>query len=195
MLLSSHRLLFLFLLLLSLLLSRNWWQSHMALHMTGQIPLLVILGGLYVNHQYRQFAIRTKWGRRYRASLLLFALFTLSLWMLPRLLDGALHQWDIALLKWITLPMAGAALVLCWPHLPVVLRAVLHLEAIATLLRLGWLYLLAPQGYCVSYGLDEQQLTGYVLIAYGIAYALILGISVMMGQRQPETSRSTSLSL
>ena len=178
------------LVLILMLLSRAGWQAHMVLHMAGQLPLLVILGGLFALNQRREHAGLFSWGRRYRTSLLLFALFTLSLWMLPRLLDGALHQWDIALLKWLSLPLAGAALVLCWQHLPVILRAVLHLEAIATLLRLGWLYLLAPQRYCVSYGLDEQQLLAYVLLGYGTAYAAWLGARVMLGQDHPRPAAS-----
>jgi hypothetical protein len=72
----------------------------------------------------------------------------------------------------------------------VILRAVLHLEAIATLLRLGWLYLLAPQRYCVSYGLDEQQLLAYVLLGYGTAYAAWLGARVMLGQDHPRPAAS-----
>lgn len=157
----------------------------MARHMAGQIPLLAIAGGVLAAVLQRRYANLHRFARRYRVSLLLFGLFVSGLWMLPRLLDAALHHGDIALWKWLSLPLAGMALVLCWGHLPFVLRGVLHLEALATLLRLGWLYLIAPQRYCVSYGLDEQQLLGYVLLSYGAVYAVYLAVQLMFGRVVP----------
>jgi hypothetical protein len=161
---------------------RDWMEAGMATHMAVQIPLLAVVGGLFIQllqQRYPRLAIQ---GKRYRTSLLLFTLFIFGLWMLPRLLDAALHQTDLAILKWITLPMAGMTLVLCWQHLPFILRGILHLEALATLLRLGWLYLIAPQRYCVSYGMDDQQLLGYVLLFYGAIYSIMLGSKVMFGK-------------
>ena len=153
-------------LLLVLLVSRPWLEASMAWHMGVQLPLLVLAGALAA----RAWQARCKTDsilRHYRAALLLLALFTFGLWMLPRLLDAALHQPLVELAKWISLPLGGAALVLCWPHLPIILRGVLHLELIATLLRLGWLYLQAPERYCVSYGIGDQQSLGYLLFIYG----------------------------
>jgi hypothetical protein len=172
-----------------MLLSRNWWEAGMVMHMAVQIPLLALLGGMFALVQGRRYPGLHVLGRRYRAGLLLFSLFVLGLWMLPRLLDAAVHATDIAIMKWLTLPMAGAALALCWRHLPIVLRGVLHLEALATLLRLGWLYLIAPQRYCVSYGLDEQQTLGYVLLGYAAIYAAVLAWTVMFGQFLPDVLR------
>ncbi|MGD8925345.1 MAG: hypothetical protein PVG20_00760 [Thioalkalispiraceae bacterium] len=177
-----------------LLFSSRWLEASMVLHMAVQIPVLAILGALLVNSLQPRFSWLGSLGKKYRTSLLLFALFTFGLWMLPRLLDAALHQTDIAIMKWISLPMAGMALAMCWQHLPFVLRAVLHLEALATLLRLGWLYLIAPQRYCVSYGIDDQQLLGYVLLGYGISYAILITASVMFGgyHLKAGTERHTS---
>jgi len=176
-----------------MLLTRNWWEAGMATHMAGQIPLLAVLGGMFAVLQRRRYARMEQFSRRYRVSLLLFGLFVLGLWMLPRLLDAALHDAGIALMKWLTLPMAGAALTLCWSHLPFVLRGVLHLELLATLLRLGWLYLIAPQRYCVSYGMDEQQLLGSVLLGYGAIYAVILVWKVMTGRAVPARQDAAGL--
>lgn len=156
----------------------------MTMHMGLLIPLLIVWGGSVALRLRRQQPGLAAWGRRYRASLLLFGIFTILLWMLPRLLDASLYARDMAVLKWLTLPLAGAALVLCWRHLPWLLRAVLHLEVIATLLRLGWLYLVAPQEYCVSYGIDDQQHLGYLLIAYAAVYGGMLGLRVMFGWQQ-----------
>jgi hypothetical protein len=160
---------------------RHELESSMALHMGIQIPLLVVLGGVAGSFLRRRFPQLRVFSQRYRTSLLLVALFTFGLWMLPRLLDAALHEPVYALLKWLSLPVAGIALVLSWRHLPFVLRGVLHIEALAMLLRLGWLYLIAPQRYCVSYVIDDQVILGYLLLSYGALYALLLVIGVMLG--------------
>jgi len=167
--------------------TRGWWEGGMMRHMGMQLPLLVLLGGVFAAQQVRRRPVLSVWGRRYRSSLLLFALFTLGLWMVPRLLDASLYDAGVELVKWLSLPLAGAALALGWKHLPWLLRAVLHLEAIATLLRLGWLYLAAPQRYCVNYVLDDQQRLGYLLIGYALAYGGLLGLRVMFAR--PTTER------
>lgn len=161
---------------------RHWLTASMTLHMAVQIPMFVVLGIFLVLILQQRYSRLKYFGQRYRYSLLLFTLFTFGLWMLPRLLDASLHYADIAVMKWLTLPLAGMALVLSWQHLPFVLRGILHLEALATLLRLGWLYLIAPQRYCVSYVLDDQTRLGYVLLGYGIMYGILLAANIMFGR-------------
>jgi len=164
---------------LFLVMGRGWLEGGMMTHMGVELPLLVVLGAVFSAQQARRRSVLVEWGRRYRSPLMLFALFTLGLWMVPRLLDASLHDAGVELGKWLSLPLAGAALALAWRQLPWLLRAVLHLEAIATLLRLGWLYLAAEQRYCVNYVLDDQQRLGYLLIAYALAYGGLLGFRVM----------------
>lgn len=184
------RLLF-WLLLPGLLLTRPWLEAGMAWHMGVQLPLLLLSGVLLARlMHWRQHATAL---RRYRMTLLLFALFTLALWMLPRLLDAALHQPWVELLKFISLPLAGAALWSCWPHLPIVLRGVLHLEWIASLLRLGWLYLQSPERYCVSYDIGDQQSLGYLLLAYATAYGVLLAVRMLFFSLPVRHSQTSSL--
>jgi hypothetical protein len=143
------------------------------------IPSLIIWGGCGALLLLRTRPWVSEWGLRYRYSLLWFTLFGIMLWMLPRLLDASLYVPTLSVMKWLTLPLAGIALVLCWRHLPWLLRAFLHLEAIATLLRLGWLYMAAPQEYCVSYGIDDQNRLGYLFLVYATVYGGMLGLRVM----------------
>jgi len=166
-----------------LLLARVRLESSMTMHMAVLIPALFIWGGCCSLFLLRDRPGVMEWARRYRYSLLCFALFGMLLWMLPRLLDASLYEPVPSVLKWITLPLAGMALVSCWTHLPWLLRAVLHLEAIASLLRLGWLYTAAPQEYCVSYGIGDQQNLGYLLIVYAMAYSGVIGMRVMFGRQ------------
>ncbi|MEJ2360320.1 MAG: hypothetical protein P8Z75_02665 [Gammaproteobacteria bacterium] len=155
---------------------RVWLEAGMTTHMGVLIPSLIICISLVLLRIWPRVA---EWGRRYRYSLIWFVLFSMMLWMLPRLLDASLYEPMVSVLKWLTLPLVGMALVLCWRHLPWLLRAVLHLEAIATLLRLGWLYMAAPQEYCISYGIDDQNRLGYLLLIYAVVYGGILGLRVM----------------
>lgn len=170
---------FLFLLMIGF---RQRLESSMTSHMGLQIPLLVILGGFFISVLIDFYPRLTKIGKQYRTSLLLFAFFTISIWMLPRMLDASLHESNIAIIKWLSLFLAGITLVLCWKHLPFILRGVLHIELLATLLRLGWLYLIAPQRYCVSYLIDDQKILGYLFLSYGVIYGLWLGFNIMFGK-------------
>ncbi len=167
-----------------IIISHHWLETSMTSHMAVQLPLLVFVGALFAGLLQTYSPRLVVFGQRYRISLLLYSLFTISLWMLPRLLDAALYQSSIAFLKWLSLPLAGISLVLCWRHLPFVLRGILHLELLATLLRLGWLYLIAPQRYCVSYGINDQQQLGHVLLGYAAVYGLFLASSVLLGGRR-----------
>lgn len=154
-------------------------ESSMALHMGLQIPLLVVLGGFFISVLIKFYPRLTAIGKQYRTSLFLFAFFSIGIWMLPRMLDAALHQYHFAIIKWMTLFIAGSALVLCWKHLPFILRGLLHIELLATLLRLGWLYLIAPQRYCVSYLIDDQIILGYLLLSYAVIYGFWLAFNIM----------------
>lgn len=175
----KHYYVLLALVYICLLVLRHWLESAMLRHMGILIPALLIWGGCGSLLLLRARPSMMEWGRRYRYSLLWFALFGIIFWMLPRLLDASLYIPTLSVLKWLTLPLVGMALVLCWRHLPWLLRAFLHLEAIATLLRLGWLYMAAPQEYCVSYGINDQQRLGYLLLLYAAAYGSMIGLRVL----------------
>lgn len=158
---------------------RAWLESSMALHMLVQLPLLAALG----------YAVGRAWlqsragGMAARAlgtaqsfnaggvTGILAASFVMVLWMLPRCLDLARLDIEADALKFLSVPAAGAAVALSWRRLPVIARAVVHLEVIATLLRFGWGYLAAEERLCLAYLADDQQLTGILLIYLGAAWS------------------------
>jgi hypothetical protein len=84
--------------------------------------------------------------------------------------------------KFVTVPLAGWALALSWPRCPPVARVVLHVEAMATLLRFGWGYWAAPQRLCALYLLDDQALTGAALLVIGTTYAAAGAGRALMGR-------------
>ncbi|HEY9723271.1 MAG TPA: hypothetical protein V6D47_14775, partial [Oscillatoriaceae cyanobacterium] len=117
-------------------------ESLMATHMTLQMPLLV-LSGYWLGRALEPRCPR--WLRDANAGGVagtLLAAFTLSLWMLPRWLDGALDSGWIELAKFVTLPLlAGLPLALSWRRLAPVLRGFLQLNVLSMLGFMGWLYL------------------------------------------------------
>jgi hypothetical protein len=154
-------------------------ESSMTLHMLVQLPLLAGIGCCLGRAWMR--STRTVAARALApvqscnaggATGILAASFVMVLWMLPRCLDLARLDPAVDALKFMTVPAAGLAVALSWPRLPVIARAVVHLEVIATLARFGWGYLAAQERLCLAYLADDQQRTGMLLLWLGAAYAI-----------------------
>jgi hypothetical protein len=174
-------------------------ESSMALHMLVQLPLLAAIG----------YALGRAWLRSRRegapARLLgtaqsfnaggvtgiLVASFVMILWMLPRFLDLARLDGAVDALKFLSVPLAGLAVALSWPRLPVIARAVVHLEIVATLLRFGWGYLATEERLCLAYLADDQQLTGLLLCYLGAIWAAAVAWRPLFGL-PPAKSLQTS---
>ena len=77
--------------------------------------------------------------------------------------------------------LIGAPIALSWPRAGFVVRGVVLLELIATVFRLGWLYLISPVRLCSNYLLDDQQRLGKLLLAVGFSIVLILVWKLMWG--------------
>ncbi|MGH6680897.1 MAG: hypothetical protein ACREDL_18665 [Bradyrhizobium sp.] len=153
---------------------RGILESDMALHMMVQLPLLIAIGFMLATvlgpHEPRWF-VNADW---LGIPSLLLVIFTTSIWMLPRMLDLALGNIWIDLLKFASLPLlAGLPLGLSWPRVPALGRAFLWANLISMLATMGGLYLGAPQRLCAYYRLDQQTTAGTTLIAI----AVVLGLS------------------
>jgi hypothetical protein len=164
-------------------------ESSMVLHMLVQLPLLAGIGWLagwtWLRAPADGAAARAlDVARSFNAggvTGVIVASFVMVLWMLPRCLDLARLDAAVDALKFATVPLAGLAVALSWPRLPVVARGVVHLEVIATLVRFGWGYLAAEERLCLAYLADDQQLTGVLLIYLGAAYAIAVAWRPMFG--------------
>lgn len=147
-----------------------WLTGTMTAHMLVQIPLFVAIG-------IRLGRMPDRWidaVRPYRWALLLLAGTTLMLWMIPRMLDLAVQSWTVDVAKAGSLTWAGMALRWAWQASGPVVRGLLHVEALATLWRLGWLYLESPTRLCLQYGQDDQARLGAALLVSGALYAVWL---------------------
>lgn len=160
-------------------------QLRMSTHMLLQMPLLVALSfwGTRIWMKQALAAGRSfPLVRRFRGSGILLAIFTLMAWMLPRLLDMAVESAAVDAMKVASLLfLAGVPLGLCWPEIGGPVRGVLHLEALATLARMGWIYIETPQRLCLRYGLDEQRFTGQILIILAFLYTFYLLFIIFRG--------------
>ena len=139
--------------------------SDPVLHVLVQMPACALIGALL---PMRCASVPLHWT----GSLLVLALTTLLIWMLPRSVDTALLSWSGHFAKFLTLPLLlGVPLRLVWPHLGPVLRGFLKAQALSMLLVLGFLYTHAPLRLCNSYLLDDQQRLGhgFALAALGLA--------------------------
>lgn len=154
-----------------------WLTSTMTAHMLVQIPLFVVIG-------IRLGSMQDRWidaVRPYRWALLLLAGATLMVWMIPRMLDLAVQSWTVDLAKAGTLTLAGMALRLAWQASGPVVCGLLHVEALATIWRLGWLYLESPTRLCVQYGQGDQARLGAALLVAGTLYAVWLAVRALGG--------------
>jgi hypothetical protein len=78
--------------------------------------------------------------------------------------------------------LVGLPLAQSWPRSSFVVRGVFLLELIATLFRLGWLYLVSPLRLCNNYLLDDQQRLGQILIAAGAILLLWIAWKLLWGR-------------
>ena len=161
---------------------RHALESAMTLQMLIQIPLLA-LAGWWLAHGMPGWLDRPLSACNHRGiSGLLLASLTGMVWMLPLAMDAALDDPRVTLAKFLSVPLLiGAPIALSWPRAGFVVRGVVLLELIATVLRLGWLYLISPVRLCSNYLLDDQQRVGRILLVVGFAILLVLVWKLMWG--------------
>lgn len=161
---------------------RHALESAMTLHMLLQIPLLALAGGWLAKGTPRWLKRSlSAWNHRGISGLLLASLAGL-VWMLPLAMDAALDDPRAELAKFLSVPLlVGAPITLSWPRAGFVVRGVVLLEMIATMLRLGWLYLISPVRLCSNYLLDDQQRLGRILLVAAFVVLLILAWKLMWG--------------
>lgn len=162
--------------------ARALLESTMTLQMLVQIPLLALAGAWMVQGRVGKISQRLSRWNAYGISGLLLASITGMLWMLPIAMDAAISQPLVTWTKMLSVPIfIGMAVAVSWPLANFVVRGVVILELIATTVRIGWLYLIAPDRLCSNYLLDDQQQLGTLLIAIGAVITLITAWNLIWG--------------
>jgi hypothetical protein len=159
---------------------RGWFEASMLRHMILQIPLLAGIGWVWgawlladTRPAVARRVARLQFANRWGATGLLVAITTMTLWMLPRTIDGARLDlsWDLSKFICVSL-LVGCAAALSWQRCPAIARGLIHVEIIATLWRFGWVFLTTDERLCLAYLLGDQQRTGTALCGIGAAWAL-----------------------
>ena len=185
--------------LLAVPVVRNTLELTMVRHMLVQLPLLALIGACFgalwldANRSGRA-ATALCTLQRFNAggaTGILAASFVVMLWMLPRCLDLARLDATIDAWKFITVPAAGLAVTVSWARLPIIARAVVHIEVIASLLRFGWGYLAADTRLCLAYLADDQQRAGELLLWAGALYAVLVVWRPLFGGIQPAPAQTS----
>ena len=147
-------------------------ESAMTTHMLVQIPLLTLCGWLLGGHLAGRCRAQLAALSMLRWAFLILAAGTFAVWMIPRLLDLAVQSAGIDVAKAMSLALLGGLpLRISWLHLGPVARGIVHVEALASLWRIGWIYLDSPSRLCTQYGLEDQQRLGGLLLQGGAMYA------------------------
>jgi hypothetical protein len=158
-------------------------EATMTTQMLLQLPLLVAVGALLRSTlSARVVRLSADWDHRGITGLLLASLAA-AFWLLPRTLDSAVSQPTVDAARYLSAPLLiGFPFAISWPRMSFVVRGVFLLESIATLFRMGWLYLIWPDRLCNNYLLDDQQRLGQYLVLIGIAACLAVGAKLLWGQ-------------
>lgn len=162
---------------------RHVLEATMTLQMLVQIPLLAFAGWQFAAWPPRRVGdALAAWNRSGIAGLVLASLTTM-VWMLPRALDAALESPWVEIAKFLSVPLLiGAPMAISWPRAGFVVRGVLLVEVVATMYRLGWLYMASPVRLCSNYLLGDQQLLGKIMLAIGVAISLLLAWKLVWGR-------------
>jgi len=162
---------------------RDLLEATMTRHMLVQIPLLGLVGWCLAPLLPQALADRLAgWNRSGITGFVLISLAAM-IWMLPLALDAALEVPRVTVAKFLSVPLLiGLPLALSWPRAGFVVRGVFLLEVVATMFRLGWLYLASPQRLCSNYLLGDQQQLGKSLLVIGGVISLLMAWKLLWGR-------------
>ncbi|MGH8303982.1 MAG: hypothetical protein ACRETG_00045 [Steroidobacteraceae bacterium] len=172
------------LVLLVLLLppARRVLETTMTAQMLLLMPLLVVAGVLLrAALPPRVVRLSAPWDYRGITGLVLASVAS-AFWLLPHLLDSAVSQPAVDAARYVSIPLLiGLPFSVSWPRMSFIVRGVFLLECIATLFRMGWLYLIWPDRLCNNYLLDDQQRLGQCLVLIGLAACVLVGVKLLWG--------------
>ena len=162
---------------------RHWLEASMTMQMLVQFPLLISTGWIVgINLRHRATGWLDEFNEYGITGIILVTVVT-SVWMLPFMLDLAATNVMVDAWKYLTLPLlVGMPMALSWPRMGFVLRGVFVSEFIAMFFRLGWLYLILPSRVCNNYLLDDQQVSGKLMLGIGIVLVLVVAIKLIWGR-------------
>lgn len=153
----------------------RWFEQSLVVTILVGYPLLIYLGYFYGRELSAQRAFRSILNVIGGIPGVLIATFTLAFWMIPRWVDASVVNLEIAIIKYLCLILlVGFNLGCSWAKMHFITKAVLKIEFLTMLFRLGWLYVISPDRLCNNYLLGEQVLLGKSFLAIGGLLTLVL---------------------
>jgi hypothetical protein len=150
---------------------RNLLEASMTRHMLVQYPLLMLAGYLLAAAlPDRRLARLSVWNAHGISGLLATAVM-LAILMIPRVLDLALVDGRIEILKFGALLACGAALRLSWQAAGLLVQGFFLGNVLPMMAVAGNLYETSPVRICNAYLLDDQARLGQMLVWMAAAIA------------------------
>lgn len=146
----------------------RWLVADPVLHVLLQLPLLAASGSLLVPPQ--RVVADWRWAAGGIAPLIM-ALNGVAFWMLPRSIDGAVDGGMMSLAKFVSLPVIGALITVCWRRGHALLLAFVKAQVVSMAGFLAFLYTHSPVRLCNSYLIDDQWRLGVAFLWLGVALA------------------------
>jgi len=168
----------------------GWLESSLVGHMVIEFPLLifagVLLGVIFKRKIKRMPSVSNAVSQFNQGGIfgLLLASFLLTFWMIPRWLDASISSNIMGYLKYASLLVVGLCLSASWQKAHILVRAVIKIEFLTMLFRLGWLYLISPVRLCNNYLLGDQIWLGRAFLILAITLMIYWLVPIFFGNSQ-----------
>ncbi len=173
----------------------RWLEQSLVASLLIGYPLLVCFGYMLGAWALKSRLITVMVRQTGGVPSVLLASFTLAFWMIPRWMDASVVNLDIAILKYFCLILlVGFALGCSWSRLHFITRAVVKIEFLTMLFRLGWIYVISPDRLCNNYLLGEQLLLGKSLLAIAVLVTLAFCFPLFFADSYEQNVREGKLS-
>ena len=150
---------------------RHGLEASMTLHMLVQYPLLALAGYLLAAALPGRWPARLGLWNAHGISGLFAAAVLLAILMIPRVLDLALVDGRIEILKCLALLACGAAVRLSWQAAGLLVQGFFLGNVLPMMAVVGNLYETSPVRVCNAYLLDDQARLGQMLVWIAAAIA------------------------
>jgi hypothetical protein len=150
---------------------RHGLEASMTLHMLVQYPLLALAGYLLAAALPGRWLARLGLWNAHGISGLFAAAMMLAILMIPRVLDLALVDSRIEILKCLALLACGAAVRLSWQAAGLLVQGFFLGNVLPMMAVVGNLYETSPVRVCNAYLLDDQARLGQMLVWIAAAIA------------------------
>ena len=160
----------------------------MTLHMLVQVPLFVLCGAFLAGAMPARWRARVDRWNAYGIAGLFFVALAMALLMIPRVLDLAVADVRVDLVKAAVLLAAGAALRLSWKRAGALVQGFFLGNVLPMTGAIGQLYQDSPLRLCNAYLLGDQVRLGQWLVGIAVLAGVVWLASIAAAMMRREDS-------